>query len=179
MSMSVVTLSMSLCLLLLCIHSVFVCSLYVHPVYHTIGTNITQVLSGVRMNSPTFRQGNVSFNVTAPLLPWFESKSHSPFDSCELRNSAHERERVEGKLLFITLPEVACFKEILISQCQQFKCAGVVMGSENNPAGLVTWSNFKGGVDDASLKAPFVDIRFVDSCFVYTVYPSDAHVHLF
>jgi len=162
---SVVTLSVLLCLLL-CVHSVCVCSLYVHPVYHTIGTNITQIMSGVRMNSPTFRQGNTSFNVTAPLIPWFESKSHSQFDSCELPNSAHERERVEGKILFLTLPVLVCFRETFITQCQQFQCAGVVMGTESNPAGQITWSDFKGGVDDSSLKAPFVDIRFVDSCFV-------------
>jgi len=162
---SVVTLSVSLCVLLLCVHSVCVSSLYVHPVYHTIGTNITQdlVMSGVRMNSPTFRQGNVSFNVTAPLVLWFASNSHSEFDSCELPNSSEERERVEGKLLFITLPELFCFRETFIEQCQQLGCAGVVMSTVKDPAGQFSWSIFKGGVDHRSLKAPLLEIRFVHS----------------
>jgi len=151
----------------LCVHCM--CTLCITPLVRTSHKSCPV--------SPTFRQGNVSFNVTAPLIRWFPSKSHSQFDSCELPNSVQERERVEGNLLFITPPTLWCFRETLIEQCQQFQCAGVVMGTENEPAGLDTWSIFKGGVDHTSLHAPFVDIRFVDSCFAYTVYPS--HTHMF
>lgn len=145
------------CLVLLSF-PLFVYSLYLNPVYHTTGTNVTQVMSGFRLNSPTFRQGNVSFNVTAPLIPWFRSKSHSEFATCKLTNSPEERKRVKGKVLLVTLP-LRCYTEIFIQQCQHLNCAGVVLGVLEDPAGQATWSQFNGGVDRKSLRAPLVEIR--------------------
>jgi len=159
----------------LCCFPVLVSSaLYFHPVYYnTIGSggsgaNVTQVvLPGFRMQSPTFRQGNVSFNVTAPLVAWFQSKSHSAWDSCELTNSPQEHQRVKGKLLYVSLPIPICPRETFIQQCQQFFCAGVIVFSDEDPAGLITWSVFEGGVDQRSLVAPLVELRYV--CFLYAL----------
>jgi len=143
-------------------------SLHSHPVYDGSGNaNVTQVLPELRMQSPTFRQGNVSFNVTAPLSPWFQSQSHSEWSSCELINNPQERERVSGKLLYVSLPTPICFRETFIQQCQQFFCAGVIVFVKEDPAGLITWSIFKGGVDQSSLRAPLLEIGFL--CFLYVL----------
>jgi len=150
------------CLLFLCCPLLMTSALYFHPVYdRAIGTNATQVIviPSFTMNSPTFRQGNVSFEVTAELIPWYQSKSHSEFASCELTNSPQEHQRVAGKLLFLTLPNPVCLMESFILQCQHFLCAGIVVGRREDPAGLATWSLFEGGVDQSSLRAPLVDIR--------------------
>jgi len=136
--------------------------LYVHPVYHhTIGTDnatkVTEVMPEFRLNSPKFRQGNESFNVTAPLISWYQADTHTQFDSCTLPNS--DRQRVQGKLLFISLPEVQCFRETFIEHCQKLMCAGIVMASDSEPAGRLTWSQFEGGVDRSALRSPLVEIR--------------------
>jgi len=156
------------CLLLLSF-PLFVSSLYMNPVYHT-GTNVTQVISGFRLNSPTYRQGNVSFNVTAPVIPWFPWYSHSEFASCKLKNSPEERKRVQGKVLLITLPPLRCYTETIIEQCQEQMCAGVVIGAKENPAGVLTWSVFKAGVDPKSLRAPLVEIRLIILLWLCTMY---------
>jgi len=156
----------SLLLLLCCFPFLFASSLYFHDVYHTIGANSTLVMAGFRLNSPHFRQGNQSFNVTAPLVPWFPSTSHSQWDSCDLPNSPQERQRVEGKLMFITLPELRCLRDVFVQECQKLMCAGVIVGSKSRPAGRLTWSQFQGGVDQKTLRAPLVEIRFGCVCVV-------------
>jgi len=146
--------------LLLCCFPLFASSLYFHDVY-TIGVNDTLLMPGFELNSPHFRQGNQSFNVTAPLVPWFQSKSHTEFASCDLPNSPQERQRVAGKLMFVTLPEVRCFREVFIQACHKLMCAGVIVGSKSRPAGRIVWSQFQDGVDQKTLRAPLVEIRLV------------------
>lgn len=156
-----------------------VSALYVHPVINITpsATSSSTLMAGVRMNSPAFRQGNFSFAVTAPIISWFSSSPHDEFASCELSNTPAERARIQGNILFITLPVLQCYTETLIQQCQLLRCAGLIKGDIEAVAGLGTWSLFKASFDHSSITVPMVDIGYVytSMCGHCTVFVRHTH----